>query len=485
MTVKLRRPILVGGIGLSFSLWAWESWHNSAGQLGEWGVLGAVALGTGFWLWRRNSTSVELPSWRSPMNREQVTMAIAAAETVINQLKIADEALALPLQERIPQLLAELNRTELRVAVTGGKAVGKTTLMAVLASEKLPQFNFVETPALFTQDGEADKVAKTMAIAADLVILIVSGDLTDSEFQSLQELAAHQKIILAFNKQDQYLPEERTQIWQQLQWRTDKIISSADVVAIAVQPSPLKVRQHQVDGLVQEWLENPAPAVDILTARLNQVAQTGQELVYATVCRQAKGLQAEAKAVLNGVRRDRALPLIEQFQWISAGTAFANPVPVLDLLAASAINAQMAVELSNLYQQKFSLDQAKTLAGTMGTLMVKLGLVELSTQTIGSILKSNAITYVAGGLVQGVSAAYLTRLAGLSLVEYFQEQEINLNPGENPLKLASLTNALKKVFQENQRAVVWQAFIKQAISRLLPESPAPEIAVTDLVLHSN
>ena len=111
---------------------------------------------------------------------------------------------------------------------------------------------------------------------------------------------------------------------------------------------------------------------------------------------------------MNGLRRDRAVPVIEQYQWIAAAAAFANPVPALDLLATAAINAQLVMELGGIYQQKFSLEQAQAVAGTLGSLMLKLGLVELSTQTIGTILKSNAITFVAGGVVQGVSAAYLT-----------------------------------------------------------------------------
>ncbi len=106
----------------------------------------------------------------------------------------------------------------------------------------------------------------------------------------------------------------------------------------------------------------------------------------------------------------RATPVIEQYQWIAAAAAFANPVPALDILATAAINAQMVMDLGNVYQQKFSLEQAQTVAGAMGSLMLKLGLVELSTKAVSTVLKSNAITFVAGGVVQGVSAAYLTLL---------------------------------------------------------------------------
>ncbi|MEQ8963994.1 MAG: YcjF family protein, partial [Coleofasciculus sp. C2-GNP5-27] len=182
-----------------------------------------------------------------------------------------------------------------------------------------------------------------------------------------------------------------------------------------------------------------------------------QQLIWGTTLRSAISLKAEAKTALNQARRDRALPLIEQYQWIAAATAFANPVPALDLLATAAISSQLVIELAGIYQQKFSLSQAQLAAKTLASLMVKLGLVELSTQTIGGILKSNAFTYIAGGAVQGVSAAYLTRLAGLSLIEYFQDQEISEPTAtDQPLNLDRLKEKLQTVFQQNQRTAFLQ-----------------------------
>jgi hypothetical protein len=108
-------------------------------------------------------------------------------------------------------------------------------------------------------------------------------------------------------------------------------------------------------------------------------------------------------------------------------------------------------------------------------------LVELSTQTIGGILKSNAATFVAGGAVQGVSAAYLTRLAGLSLVEYFQERELVTSP-DGSLDLDRLKLTLQRLFQQNQRMAILQAFVKQTIGRLLPESSQPQVTSDETIV---
>jgi uncharacterized protein len=111
----------------------------------------------------------------------------------------------------------------------------------------------------------------------------------------------------------------------------------------------------------------------------------------------------------------------------------------------------------------------------MGGLLLKLGLVEVSTQAIGSILKTNAVTYVAGGLVQGMSAAYLTRIVGLTLMEYFADRDIvaaQANPTWNSDRFGTL---LQQVFQANQRLTVLQEFVQQGIQRLIPD-PKPQVS---------
>ncbi|MEH2129383.1 MAG: DUF697 domain-containing protein [Nostoc sp.] len=477
MVVKLQRPILVGGLGLSFSLWMLDSWHDSIVQVGEFGLLSALAVGGGLWLFQQNRPKDSLEQLDGMVvNRATVESAISIAETVINQL--AQESENYPalqtLREQVSQLLWELDRQEIKVAVTGGKSVGKSTLIQVLKQNVETQ-NFVsleETAPLFREASENSDAAILAEVAkSDFVLFLTNGDLTDSEFQTLQQLkAANQPAILVFNKQDQYLADESASILLSLKQRMQ-----GNVVATAASPIAIKVRKHEADGAVQEWMEQPAADTQQLTQQLSEVlVQQRQRLVWLTTMRKAGLLKAEAKNWLNGTRRDRATPIIEQYQWIAAAAAFANPVPALDILATAAINAQMVMDLGNIYQQKFSLEQAQTVAGTMGSLMLKLGLVELSTKAIGTVLKSNAVTFVAGGLVQGVSAAYLTRVAGLSLVEYFQQQEIAIDSGTG-LNLDNLRQTLQKVFQQNQQIGFLQGFVKQGMKRLLPEVQQVEV----------
>ncbi|MDF5709526.1 MAG: DUF697 domain-containing protein [Nostoc sp. S4] len=476
MVVKLQRPILVGGLGLSFSLWMLQSWHHSIMQVGEFGLLSALAVGGGLWLFRQNRPQQTLEQLDSMLvNRASVESAIAKAEAVINQLaQEAENHLALEtLREQVAQLWLELDRQEIKAAVTGGKSVGKSTLIQVLAKNlQTENLSLQETAPLFREAGDNSDAAVLAEVAkSDFVLFLTNGDLTDTEFQTLQQLkAANLPTTLVFNKQDQYLADERASVLLSLKQRMP-----GNVVATAASPIPVKVRKHEADGSVQEWMEQPAPDIEQLTQQFGEIlAQQKQRLVWLTTIRKAGLLKAEAKNWLNAIRCDRATPIIEQYQWIAAAAAFANPVPALDIVATAAINAQMVMDLGNIYQQKFSLEQAQTVAGTMGSMMLKLGLVELSTKAISTVLKSNAVTFVAGGLVQGVSAAYLTRVAGLSLVEYFQHQEIAIDSGTN-LNLEKLRQTLQKVFGQNQQIGFLQGFVKQGVKRLLPEVQQVEV----------
>jgi uncharacterized protein (DUF697 family) len=242
-------------------------------------------------------------------------------------------------------------------------------------------------------------------------------------------------------------------------------LEKEDLVVTAAIPQAIKVRKHQPDGTIDEWMEQPAPQIEALKTRLAQVATAPSAPILATIQRQAEALQSQIQGVWNQKRRDRALPAIEQYQWIAATTAFANPIPSLDLLTTGAITGQLILDLAKIYQpnQSFNLQQGQKVAGIVGELIVKLGLVELSTQTITSILKTNTITYTAGGLVQGISAAYLTRIAGLSLIEYFQTQDFQPEQG---LNLEKLTAIIKQVFQQNQRTAFVQSFVTSAVNRL-------------------
>ncbi len=505
MAVELRRPILVGGLSLSFALWLLDSFHEPLIHIGQEMACGAIALGAAAWFFQRNhQKKVNVKPLVVAVNREMAAAAIAAAENAIAQLQTETDNLAnsefsgrvLHLQEQIDQLKVEMSRPHLRLAVTGGKAVGKTSLIQAFQSNGIPEsvqkIEFRETLPLFTSQDincAIETTALQSAIAADAVLFLTTGDLTESEFQTLQQLnQAGVRTLLVWNKQDQYTAAEQPTILQQLEHKCAQL-NNRDVFAIAADPTETKVRQHQPDGSVQESLHKAAADIRSLSDRLQEILATDtQALIWASTYRMAHQYQSDGREMLNRIRRDRAVPILEQYQWIAAAAAFANPVPALDLLATGAITGQLVLDLGAIYQQKFSLQQAQAVAGTLASQMVKLGLVELSTQTVTTLLKSNAVTFMAGGVIQGVSAAYLTRIAGLSLIEYFTEvSEIEGNStADGPINLATslahlerLSERIQKIFQQNQRGNFLQSFVQQVVTRIAPNS-SPAVPISEL-----
>jgi GTPase SAR1 family protein len=483
MTFNLRRPILIGGLGLTAGLWLLDGLGSALPDLGGTVVWSAIALGAGAWMLRRRSPVVESSPGALPLqsiHRGMVEHAIAEANPMIQQLQDelqwvnADAQSRLQgaiatLKSRQSHITSELDRTAVTVAIAGQGGVGKTSLLQHLQDQWQPQAIATRPVQLleYSLFDWASPDTTTTLLEADLVVFLVTGDLMASDYALLERLLKqHQRLVLVMNKQDHYRPEDRVLVLQQIRQRVKKMLLPEDVVAIAADPLPMKVRQHQADGTVQETTETVAPQVVELSDRLNDlVLQKGTSLIYATLLRQARTFKQSIITELNTYRRDRAFPLIEQAQWIAGAAAFANPVPSLDLLATAAVNTQLVLDLSTIYRVNLSLEQAKNAAVTLGSLMVKLGIVELSSQAIAPLLKSNAVTYLAGGLVQGLSAAYLTRLAGLSLVDYFQTQT-GKPVTDEAVNLQGLTDALRRAFDKTRQSAWLQSFVQQGMNRL-------------------
>jgi GTPase SAR1 family protein len=491
--MALKRPILIGGLGLTATLWLLDTVHFDIFDSST--LLSAMALGTGVWWWRQRDRSPALPSTPTPLvtDRAAVATEISSLQTLINTLEteIADagdpavQLSASPADYRQQVLTIEsgLDRQRLAIAVLGDPYTGKSTLIERL-SEALPdasaaKLSFTEIRLSPETDVEADLAQQ------DAVLLVTDSDLTESALVVLNRcLLAGQAALLVFNKQDNYHPDDRQTILDQLQHHAATLPTRVPVVGTAVAPRPTKVRRHAADGTVQEWMETTAPELGQLQKEIAEdiVAHT-TNLVAATTLRQLQALRQTIQTDVNALRRQQAMPLVEQLQWVAGAAAFANPVPTLDLLATVAINGQLIMDLGKVYGFNLSMEEAKTAAGTLASLTVKLGLVELTSQLLTTILKSHFATYVAGGVIQGMSAAYLTRMAGISLIEYFEAAA--LAGTTTSLSWGAISQRLQAAIQQNGQTTMLKALVKQGIDILKPAAnsaqlPSPQGNAVDL-----
>ncbi|MEM6426083.1 MAG: hypothetical protein AAF728_13130, partial [Cyanobacteria bacterium P01_D01_bin.128] len=225
--MELKRPLLIGGLGLSGSLWLLDTLaHSTANGTA---LLGAIAIGSGVWWWRqRTGSELTQTAQTAPVNRDQVVQKLErVAQTIAlwnqeastleaSQAEVQTQAIEMAEQQR-QQLLAGSDRQSLVIGITGEQATGKTALIKHLqASWSAPQpyqidFQEFALPDLASENQtsvESDTqglqdVTDQDLNRADLVLFLTAGDLTDSDFQQLQKLAQQgQRFILGLSKQD-------------------------------------------------------------------------------------------------------------------------------------------------------------------------------------------------------------------------------------------------------------------------------------------
>lgn len=494
MAIQRQYWLLGGGLGLAASLWLMEGLAQTLVQVGELTLTGSAVLLGLWWLYQRSAQAKTATKPLPPLDRTQVEQTLRAVQTDLDRLsqELPDDRPAqetptaqtlaaqhIQLQTAKNALVIDLDRSHLRLALIGGAGVGKTTLLEALKTW------WPSPTALETAEINAELTDSVDWTQFDAVLWVTTGDLTEGDRQRLQHLthlprplSSNQPplqapaLIVALNKLDQYSPGHQATLLTQLCQRLQGLVPSQNIVPLSAAPAPIQVRRQQPDGSWHISQEQPQPA---LTPLLDTIAPyqdpaTRQTLLYNTTYRQAIALQRSAHTALNQIRREQALPVIEHYQWIAGGAALVNPVPSLDLLAAVAINGQLVLEISRIYQKPLSLEQGQELAATLGELVVKLGLVEVSTQALATAFKANGLTFWAGAGLQGVSAAYLTRMAGLSLVEYFANLDPAAEASPNAI-VAQLQPLLQKAFSAQGQRERLQAFGQQAIAHLKGQTP--------------
>lgn len=501
------KPVWVVGAGVAATWVGLDVTQSVLAGIGDWLPLGLGLAGTGLWLARKgrspkgSKTAAPKPV---ELGRSQVETLLKITQERLDGLRAegAEGTRVALWQDRLTQVetLVE-QRAESKgrsLVVLGGRSTGKSALIQALI-QVLPQemsglaVEWSELPALFDGRGAGDEsngksdeksdenLILASALAADGAMMVLAGDLTATELEILQRLGQVRSVaglpempcvpLVVVNKRDQWLPEEEAAVMDRIRQRLTGVIPRARIVSTAADPNEIKVRKHQTDGSVIETMEQPEPAIADATQALKQWVETESvQWQWGSSMRQLQGILQGVQTELSEVRRSRSMVAIEQSQWMAAAAAFANPVPGLDLVATAAVNGQLVMDLGQVYKLSFELERASAIAKTFGELMVKQGLVELSSQAIGSTLKTNAMTYVAGGAIQAMSAAYLTRVAGLALVALMEEHSERVaiagDTDEKWLSPERIGTVLQATFTQVRDGFGWTEFIQQGAQRL-------------------
>lgn len=373
-----------------------------------------------------------------------------------------------PELEVLTTTLNKLDHGMVRIAAFGLVSRGKSAVLNALLGQKIlqtgplhgvtqwprsarwtpsekgkVQVELIDTPGLDEIEGQARaQMALDVARQADLILFVVAGDITRTEYQALCELRQVQKpLILVFNKIDLYPDQDRQEIYQNLQKlgagssgdrRLSQLLSTDEIVMVAAEPAPLEVRVEWPNGdVTYEW-ETPPPQVDELKQKiLNILNREGRSLLALNALIQARDAEAAIARHTTELRQKEAEDLIWQFTKYKALAVGLNPIVFLDLLGGAVADLALIRSLAKLYGLPMTGYEAakilKTILFSSGGLLLSelgsslfLGLGKSAAAIASGENPTNFSAYAGAAIAQAGIAGYGAYAVGRAAQVYLE-----------------------------------------------------------------
>jgi hypothetical protein len=398
-------------------------------------------------------------SWYSNLRRYQNHLPDVELQAALrNELEVLKSA------------LDKLDQSVIRIATFGLVSRGKSAVLNALLGQKVlqtgplhgvtqwprsvrwtpstntkVQVELIDTPGLDEIEGETRaQMAREVASQADLILFVVAGDITRTEYQALCELRqAHKPLILVFNKIDLYPEKDREAIYQQLQQlgtgspkdrRLQKILSEDEIVMVAAEPAPMEVRVEWPDGQVTYEWETPPPQVDELKQKILKILnREGRSLLALNALFQARNAEANIAQKTLDLRRSEAEDLIWRFTKYKALAVALNPIGVLDVLGGAVADLALIRSLSRMYGlpmtsyeagklwRKIVVSSGGLLLGEMGSSAL-LGLGKSASAVATGVDSASGLTAYAGAAIaQAGIAGYGAYAVGQAAQVYLEQ----------------------------------------------------------------
>jgi uncharacterized protein len=324
------------------------------------------------------------------------------------------------------------------------------------------QIELIDTPGIDEVGGEVrGEMAKQVTRQADLILFVVSGDITRTEYQALCELQTAQKpLILVFNKIDLYPELDRQAIYKSLQAlgntesladavtdkrdgenlvdRSAKVVTKSvtknpkylEIAMIAAEPAPVQVRMEWSDGSITHEWESPPPQVDELKQKILTILnREGRSLLALNALIEARDAEANIAHQVLKLRQTEAENLIWQFAKYKALAVGLNPVAFLDIMGATVADLALIRSLSRLYGLPMTGYEAGKLWQTIFSSAGGVLLGELGSSFLLGFGKSAAVaaphigfsTFAGVAVTQASLAAYGTYAVGRAAQVYLEK----------------------------------------------------------------
>jgi small GTP-binding protein len=351
--------------------------------------------------------------------------------------------------QQVQAMLDKLQHGHLHIAVFGRVSVGKSALLNALLGEERFRVSplhgetrhsdmaawreievagvyLIDTPGINEVSGEErERMAREVAGRADLVLFVVDGDLTASEFDAIESLIQHNRpLLLALNKADRYTQDELELLLSRLRERLQTKVPASYIVPVAARPAERLYLQVDAEGVEREVRRTPPPDIQPLRESIWWlVEKEGMALSALNASLFAGQLSDEVAARMVEVRRQVAERVITGY-CLGKGIAVAvNPIPVADLVAALAMDASMVVHLARVYGMSVTRGEAGELIRTIGAQMALLMAAVWTVNLTASALKlgSAGISTLITAAAQGAVGYYTTYVVGQAAQRYFAQ----------------------------------------------------------------
>lgn len=405
---------------------------------GSWLGLGALAGG---WWWLAHR---EVNRGRSPLTPNSVEGWSERCQGLLGRFSRLDPDPPSQLRrtDALQQLLAERERRDLRVALVSSDPPEESLLSAFQHGLRGPRPLRLLVSHPLPRSSVRWQWTRGFA-ACDALIYHLRPPLTAADLRWLEALPPGLPLWLLVQTGPQGAPED----WLgdlRSQWPTSS-------------STPILAWSGSADGLgaslapLSQWL-----------------AKESATLPQTTLRRSLEQLHGSWQADLERLRRGQWRQLQQRTQWLVAAGVLLTPSLSLDLLVVSVANGLMLREMARLWDCPWTLEQLTAAATQVGQAAIGLGVVEWSIGAFSAAFKLHGSTWLVGGTLQALSAAYLTRVIGHAMADLMarsvgvSEPDLEAIKAEAPLLVARAA--------ETER-LDWAAFLQEARAWLRQRGP--------------
>ncbi len=304
------------------------------------------------------------------------------------------------------------------------EAIGETehALRVTLSGSGQSRVELIDTPGLDEVDGDTRAVlAEQIAKQADLILFVISGDMTKVEHEALSQLReAGKPMLLVFNKVDQYPEADRMAIYHKIRdERVRELLSPDEIVMSAASPL-VRTVVRRPDGSRGVQMRQGNAQVEELKLKILEILQReGKALVALNSMLYADNVNEQLVQRKLMIRENAANQLIWKAVMIKAAAIALNPLTVVDILSGAAIDVALILGLSKLYgipmNESGAVKLLKTIAFSMGGIAASELLANLGLSSLKTLLGISAPATGGASLAPYVSVA-LTQagVAGVS-----------------------------------------------------------------------